>query len=189
MTIIVGLVDKKNKTIYMGGDSAGVGGNYDLRQRKDVKVFINNGFIIGYTTSFRMGQLLRFRFKPPKIEKGVSVYEYMCTDFIDKAREVFKAGGFATIADSVESGGTFLVGVRNRLFEIQDDFQVAEGLTNYAACGCGEAVAMGSLHSTHHLKVSSDKRVKMALEAAQALSAGVRGPFVIERLKYNTEIE
>jgi 20S proteasome alpha/beta subunit len=56
MTCIVGIIDKE--TIYLGGDSAGTAG-YGQSIRKDKKVFIkDNKFIIGFTSSFRMGQLL-----------------------------------------------------------------------------------------------------------------------------------
>lgn len=60
MTCIIGLI--KNKKVYIGGDSAGVDG-LNITIRKDSKVFKINKFIIGYTSSFRMGQLLRFKLK------------------------------------------------------------------------------------------------------------------------------
>lgn len=62
MTCIVGLVDKGS--IYMGGDSAGVAG-LSVTTRADEKVFLNGPFIMGFTTSFRMGQILRYKFVPP----------------------------------------------------------------------------------------------------------------------------
>ena len=63
MTCIVGL-EHKGK-VYIGGDSAGVAG-YSLSVRADQKVFINGNFIFGFTSSFRMGQILRFGFNPPR---------------------------------------------------------------------------------------------------------------------------
>ena len=51
MTCIVGLLH--NKTIYIGGDSAGSNSS-DLRVRKDTKVFENGPFLMGFTTSFRI---------------------------------------------------------------------------------------------------------------------------------------
>ena len=59
MTCIVGLVD--NGKIYMGGDSAGVS-NLDIRIRADQKVFKTGEFIMGFTSSFRMGDLLKYDF-------------------------------------------------------------------------------------------------------------------------------
>lgn len=47
----------------MGCDSAGVGG-WHLQLRADPKVFHVGHFLIGYTDSFRMGQLLRFGEQP-----------------------------------------------------------------------------------------------------------------------------
>jgi hypothetical protein len=55
MTCIVGIVE--NGKVYMGGDAAGVNG-YSVRVRKDPKLFKVGEFLFGYTSSFRMGQLL-----------------------------------------------------------------------------------------------------------------------------------
>ncbi len=54
MTAIVGLVH--NATVYIGGDSAGVSG-YSMTVRADSKVFTIGPYLMGFTTSFRMGQL------------------------------------------------------------------------------------------------------------------------------------
>ena len=69
MTVIVGL--QHNGAVYIGGDSAGIAG-YDLMIRHDEKVFVNQQFIMGYTTSFRMGQILRYSFKPPVQQKSMT---------------------------------------------------------------------------------------------------------------------
>jgi ATP-dependent protease HslVU (ClpYQ) peptidase subunit len=63
MTCIVGV--NHNGNIYIGGDSAGVAG-LQLQIRSDEKVFLTGDFIMGFTTSFRMGQLLRYAFSPPE---------------------------------------------------------------------------------------------------------------------------
>lgn len=84
MTCIVGLVH--GDTVYMGADSAGVSG-LDLRLRKDSKVFLRGEFVMGFTTSFRMGQLLQHKFVPPQILDGVDPYDYMPA-FIDSVFEV-----------------------------------------------------------------------------------------------------
>lgn len=105
MTCIVGYIDK-DSNIYMGGDRAGVGG-LSLRVRDDTKVFTKGKFIFGYTSSFRMGQLIRFKFSPPKHHPDVEDFNYMCTDFIDKLRECLSTGGYAKENNNVETGGTF----------------------------------------------------------------------------------
>lgn len=185
MTCIVGLIDKETKTIYIGGDSAGVGGRYNIRTRKDPKVFIRGPFIMGFTTSFRMGQLLmsdeRFTVRP---QKGYeSDYEYMVSAFVPAVQKLFEVGGFIEEDNKVKSGGTFLVGYKGNLYCIESDFQVAEHHDEFNACGCGEDYALGSLYSTRKTKMIPAERVYEALETAEYFSAGVRKPFNILKLE------
>lgn len=174
MTCIVGIVD--HNKVYIGGDSAGVSANVIVR-RSDAKVFINSGFIFGFTSSFRMGNLLQYSLKVPEISKGKPIHEYMCVDFVNAVRTCFKEGGFTQENRSQELGGTFLVGFKNKLFEINGDFQVGCYFDNYAAVGCGQEFALGSLFSTKNQPV--EKRIKLALGAAAYNCTGVRPPFKI----------
>lgn len=179
MTCIVGLVEKG--IVYMGGDSAGVDGSrMALAIREDRKVFKNGDFVMGFTSSFRMGQLLAFNLSLPKPREGDDLLGFMVRDFVAAVRQVLKDGGFAKNNSGAESGGEFLVGFRGRLFTIFDDFQVAESVRPYAACGCGDLIALGSLFSTPNLSPPRE-RVEEALLAAETFSAGVRGPFHFEQ--------
>lgn len=175
MTCIVGFVDKKNNKVIIGADSAGIS-DLDVTIRKDEKVFKNEDFVIGCTSSFRMVQLLRFSFKPPRIHDK-EIYEYMCTDFINAVRKCFEEGGYLqTFENGGEKGGTFLVAYKNRLFKVDNDFQVAETTQGYDACGCGEAYALGSVYNTS--KANAETIVLDALKCAENFSIGVRGPFI-----------
>lgn len=176
MTCIVGLVDKGS--VYIGGDSAGVDG-WSLTVRADEKVFIRGPFLMGFTTSFRMGQLLRYKLEVPE-RQGTDVAEFMATAFIDAVRDCLKAGGWATTKDGHETGGGFLVGYRGRLFLICEDFQVGEASDGYDAVGSGEQIARGALFATNGK--DPVKRVDLALRAAEAHNAGVRGPFTVMTL-------
>ena len=166
---------KDGNKIIIAGDSAGVNNNWDIVTRKDPKVFSNGEFVIGYTSSFRMGQLLRFAFVPPKIKEHQDEYEYMCTSFIDAVRETFKNKGYSKIDNNVESGGFFIAGFRGCIYHIEGDFQVGEPSYNYFATGCGANYALGSLYSTVEMDI--DTRIKKALDAAAEFSAGVRAPY------------
>lgn len=175
MTCIVGFVDKNNKKVVIGGDSAGING-LDITIRKDEKVFKNGDFVIGCTSSYRMIQLLRFSFKPPKVYDK-EVYEYMCTDFINGVRKCFEEGGYLQkYSDGDEKGGTFLVAYEDRLFKIEGDFQVGEATQGYASCGCGESFALGSIYNT--VEKNPKKIVLDALKCAENFSGGVRRPFI-----------
>jgi hypothetical protein len=184
MTCIVGLV--QNDIVYMGGDSAGVGG-WNLTIRKDRKVFRNGDFLIGGTSSFRMLQLLHHAFTPPVYDPAIDIEKFMATTFIDAIRQCFKDGGYAKKTNEEESsGGQFLVGFRGHLFDVQSDYQVQEALDGYDAVGAGLEVAIGSLYTscpTQEVIIAPRRRVAMALEAAQHHNAGVRGPFYVEVLE------
>lgn len=179
MTCIVGYLDKETEEAIIGGDSAGVDG-MNITIRKDEKVFKVGDFIIGCTSSFRMIQLLRFSFNPPEV-KEKDIYEYMCTNFIDSVRECFKNGGYLQkYTDGDEKGGTFLVAYKNRLFRIEDDFQVAENLNGIDAVGCGSNYALGALYALEKQDLTPKEKVLKSLEAASFFSAGVSEPFIIK---------
>lgn len=174
MTCIVG-VEHKGR-VWIGGDSAGVAG-YSISSRADEKVFKNGPYVMGFTSSFRMGQLLRYSLVPPAPNTR-DLDRFMVTTFVDAVRACLKAGGYASKDKDVEEGGTFLVGVAGHLFGIQSDYQVAKEVNGYAAVGCGEDLALGALYATRRMP-NQRSRVRSALEAAAEHSAGVVGPFRI----------
>lgn len=178
MTCIVGIVDKLRGNVVIGADSAGVSG-YDITPRKDAKVFEVGEikeFLIGCTSSFRMIQLLRFSFNPPRVREK-EIYEYMCTDFVTAVRDCFKDGGFMQkYSDGDDKGGSFLVGYQDRLFNIDSDFQVGESIYGADAVGCGAPYALGACYASDHITNKEDVVIK-ALESAEKFSAGVCRPF------------
>lgn len=177
MTCIVGLVESGK--VYIGGDSAGVGG-YSLTVRADKKVFRNGDFVMGFTSSFRMGQLLHHAFNPPKRHPDDDVDKFMVTTFVDAVRDCLKSGGYAEKHHDAERGGVFLVGYAGRLFRIDCDYQVGEAADGFDSVGCGEDIARGALFAS--AKERPARRIQLALEAAERFSAGVRGPFHTETL-------
>lgn len=177
MTCIVGLVE--GDRIWIGGDSAGVGG-YSLTVRSDTKVFRNGPMLFGFTSSFRMGQLLRYALKVPHHDDGVDLDQFMTTTFVTAVRDCLKANGFATKVNEAESGGTFLVAYRGALFCVQDDYQVARAVDPFDAVGCGHDIAKWALFASSKLKPRA--RLELALAAAERYSAGVRRPFHIESI-------
>lgn len=176
MTCIVGWLEKGD--VYLGGDSAGVSG-YDVTVRKDPKVFKVGEFVIGFTTSFRMGQILMFKFNPSAPEENMTDYQYMCTTVIDHIRTIFKESGFGTTKDGTDLGGCFLIGYRGHLYKIASDYQVGEAIDPFEACGCGEDYAKGSLYALRDEELTPITRLKLALETAANFSTGVKAPFVV----------
>lgn len=175
MTCIAAIAHKGK--VYMAADSAGVS-DYRLTVVRSQKIYRVGEFLFGFTSSFRMGQLLGHKLEIPKQEGG-NIEHYMCTVFVDAIRECFRAGGFMTKNSDAEKGGEFLVGYRGRVFKICDDFLVIEARLPFDACGCGQDAALGSLYSSTG---NPEARLKLALKSAERFSAGVRGPFIIKTL-------
>ena len=178
MTCIVGLVDGID--VWMGGDSAESDDKWNLNLCYD-KVFIKDGFIYGYSGYSRFCQLVEFAFQRPSLTDPLDAY--MCTTWINELRNCLREGGSLKIENNVEvMGGTLLVGVRGRLFYIDNDLSCVEYREDFMATGCGGRVALGAMFATKDL-CPPNERILIALEAAQQFNIGVRSPFVVKVLK------
>jgi ATP-dependent protease HslVU (ClpYQ) peptidase subunit len=182
MTCIVGV--KTSQGIFIGGDSASTNDSGLQTILASHKVFFigeeGNRMLLGCTTSCRMMQLLHYELQLPPYEDGIDVEEYLVTVFINAVRDCLKTGGFAKKEDDKEEGGNFLVGFQDRLFEVQDDYQVSEPINGYEAVGSGAQCALGALYVTPHLP--PEQRIEQALQAAAYHNAYVRPPFLIHCL-------
>lgn len=175
MTCIVGLAHEGK--VWIGGDSAGVAGMSTVA-RADGKVFTVGELVMGFTTSFRMGQLLRYSLLVEEQRPSQDDHEYLCTTFVDSVRLCLQTGGFARKQDEVEIGGTFLVGYRGSLYSIEDDYQVGQPQAPFHAVGCGDELALGAMHATDGQPPR--ERITTALKAAERFSGGVCAPFTVE---------
>lgn len=172
MTCIVGLVyDGK---VYMGADSAASSG-WTTRESGTPKLFRKGPYIIGYTTSFRMGQILHHMIDLPEAE---SEYDesFMVTRFVEAIRVKFKELGFTKIESNQETGGQFLVGVAGKIYEIDSDFQVQINADGMYAIGCGANYALGALYLKR--RDSPKTSIELALCSAAYFSNGVSVPFI-----------
>jgi ATP-dependent protease HslVU (ClpYQ) peptidase subunit len=178
VTCVVALKDAG--AVWMGADSAGASGHFHAT-RADPKIYRVGTMVIGFTSSFRMGQLLGHRLVLPTHHPDIPVERWMSTEFIDAVRECLKAGGWAEKDKDKEAGGHFLAVYRGRIFELWDDYQVAERVEPYNAVGSGFDLPLGSLYTSEGLIAEPRDRVLKALEAASRFCTTVRAPFLIER--------
>lgn len=185
MTCIVGL--EQDGIVYIGGDSAGIDSwNLAICGRADEKVFITDSgeFIMGFSGSFRVGQLLRYALETPEQSQKKDDMAYMVTDFVDAVRNMQREKGVLKKDNELEEHeGAFLVGYKGKLYVVESDFQVGKPIENFTSIGCGSQVALGSMFATRNSNISPQNRIELALMAAEQYSAGVRGPFLILSLK------
>jgi ATP-dependent protease HslVU (ClpYQ) peptidase subunit len=176
MTCIVGI--ETDKAAYIGGDSAGVAG-MDITIRADTKVFRVGEMIIGYTSSFRMGQLLRYKLALPPQKVDQDDFAYLCTDFVDAVIDTLEKNGYSKVKDNEKEGGSFIVAFNHKIYKIESDFQVGRAVNGYASVGCGAPFAMGAISALRTITTNPEDLMQRALHAAEENSAGVVGPFVL----------
>jgi len=173
MTCIVGVAE--GGKAYIGADSASVAG-WQVRATGLRKVFRRQQFVIGYTGSFRMGQILQHHLtvEPQKSEPDEA---YMVRTFIEAVRDCLKEHGFAEVENNVEKGGTFLVGYNGIVYDIDSDFQVNHFADGFTAVGCGNEYALGALKALETLPPK--ERILRSLEISAHFCGAVTGPFLV----------
>jgi ATP-dependent protease HslVU (ClpYQ) peptidase subunit len=178
MTCIVAI--ERDGEVWMGGDSA-ASRDDDIVRRVNPKVFWNNGFLIGYSGSFRVGQLLQYAFCPPFHAEDQPDMEFLVVEFVDALRQLMKERGTLMKEEEGEAhDAEFIIGYRGKIYVVESDFHVGAPLTPYAACGSGAAYAMGALHAIHkNVELRPQEKIEAALSAAAEFCTGVRSPFTI----------
>jgi len=178
MTCIVAL-EHDNK-VFMGGDSAAPVG-WDMRLITTPKVFRKENLVIGYTWSFRMGQIIQYAPSLPELEEHLSNYTYLIEKFVPFVRKAFSDAGWLKVENARDEGGQFLIGIRGEVFSIETDFSVLRNIDGFSAIGCGAPYALGALRIMNlHGEIAGNPMlaVNQALEIAAYFSNGVSGPFV-----------
>lgn len=141
MTCICALV--KNNHVWMAGDLCGSNG-FTKKVYPDTKVFMNGDFILGYTSSFRLGQILQYNWSQPARLEGLTDREYLQLDVIESFRECFNRFGYG-VKDGLEDvGGNFLIGYKGCIYEMQPNFSVLKH-EDFASVGSGGDFADASL--------------------------------------------
>ena len=178
MTCIVGLIE--GKKVWLGGDSAAAGPNV-ISTVSHSKVFKSGVCLIGYTASFRLGDLLEFAVEP-KDQRGVMIdRSVLVKQFVPMLQTILEEGKFQVIKDEqAESGGAFLIATPSGLFEVQEDYSVLQHAEPYTAIGSGFSYATGALHALCRVRLPAREKVKRALDAAAYHCPTVRPPYTIK---------
>lgn len=160
----------------MAADTFGFG-SWGKVCRTDPKIYRNGGFVIGFTTSYRMGQLLGLVMTPPE-PRGAADLGFMVREFVPAARKALSEGGFERVDNGRAEAGNFLVAHGASLFEVDTDWQVAEPANGIAAVGHGFAYAMGAMLALEALDVEA--RMARTMQIVQRLDHFVDGAPIME---------
>lgn len=176
MTCIVGI--ESNSGATLSADSSSVG-NHHTRRVNGSKVFsYDNGTICGYTTSFRMGQILEHHVVPPELDRNER--DYVIEVLIPEVRRAMKDRGYSEVQNNEEKGGFFLLGIEDKIFKVQRDFSAIRYQEPYFAVGEGAREAYGAISAILNMdngNIESPKFVaEAAIKAAAKFNSGVKLP-------------
>ncbi len=174
MTCIAGLIDRDGKG-HIASDSLGSNG-YTKGVYKNAKIFKKGNVLFGYTSSYRMGQLLEYGLTLPERKVNQSLEEYIYMDFVESVRSLLKSSGYLIIDNNSEVIGQFIVIIEGRIFKIQEDLALLEPSEPFDTCGSGEDYAKSAIDILKtHTKLSSKKILTLAIETASKYVATVGG--------------
>ena len=177
MTCIVGV--EHQGRVWIGADALITDSYWTKDRAAHPKVFQGGEFLIGWSGSVRMGQLLQYALTVPARLPEQSEHGYLCTTFVDAVRDCLRAGGNQIVKDEAAAAdGRFLLGYAGALYAVAQDYQVFHSRRGYAACGGGATYALGSLHATAK-NPDPEERIRLALDAASTFSADCGGPFTV----------
>lgn len=181
MTCVVAV--KYEGKVWMGADHLGSDGFIKTEFIENSKVFKNGDFLIGYTTSFRMGQILQYSWRPPHRVEGISDDQYFYKTVLDSVRNCFKDNDYGDKQGIDWQSGNFLVGWKGRLFEVEN----ANALEHHkiAAVGSGCYHAIGAMKALLKVEKHTERPndfLQCALEVAtgSVVSVGKQYTFVSE---------
>jgi ATP-dependent protease HslVU (ClpYQ) peptidase subunit len=161
MTCIVGIAD--GDSVYIGGDR-GISDNDTILKMSRPKVTQHGDFLIGYSGSLGVGQLMEF-ITYPKVTKTMDIYKTIRIDIVEQIKALYESHG----RDIEDNATDWLIGCKGRLFEFSSsDWGVAE--LEEDSIGTGSTFALGSLYTSKHIEYTPIERINYALNAAIELS-------------------
>lgn len=172
--------------VWMGADHLGSDGFVKTEFIENSKVFKNGDFLIGYTTSFRMGQILQYSWKPPYRVEGISDDQYFYKAVLDSIRNCFKDNDYGDKVGVDWQSGNFLVGWKGRLFEVENAHALEHKQIAAVGSGCYHAIgAMKALLKVKKYEDDPQAFLECALEVAtgSVVSVGKQYSFIHEDLK------
>jgi len=164
MTCIVGMEHKGR--VYIAGDLLG-SNSWHKSEYHNSKVFKIGDIVLGYTSTYRFGQLLETELSPPFVPDK-NIYYWLIKQVVPEIYGILKKYD--------EKGGTALIGVRGELYCLQDDYSILRSVNGYASVGSGYEYALGSLHTQIDilkLKETPSKILPRAIESAGSHSPSV----------------
>lgn len=176
MTCIAAIIDGKGRG-HIACDSLG-SNIYTKNTYTNRKIFQVSDMLIGFTGSYRMGQILQYRLPMPSALVGQDLDRWMHINFVDAVRDTFKENGFLCVENGQEQPvqGQFLIVVAGRIFTMQSDLSLLESDDGFEACGSGEDYARATMNAAIAHGLRKPRRIlREAIESAAKYVPSVGG--------------
>lgn len=173
MTVIVGFLS--DKKMYIGGDRFGSNGHNGKVVNRP-KVFKKGSMLLGYTGSFRFGQIVEKHFDLPE-DTRKDPYDYMILDFVPAIRKVLEDNKYVKV-DEQYGAEPMICCYRGLIYKFQSGWSVLE-YTDYKAVGSGAESAEGAMSAIIDLDLKPKDKVYRALRSASDNIVSVSDPFDI----------
>lgn len=187
MTVIVGVEHNGGSTIAADSLSASPAHCHRSGASKIVR-HEKAGLLIGFTTAWRFGQLLRYELDPPKHwqdEAGKpDADEWVATELAKAIKKTLVEAEWATKENERREGGFALIAYRGRIYRLQDEFDIVRTGEGYDAVGAGDSIALGALYALAG-RTEGASRARAAVEAACRHSPWCGGPIEAETLAWS----
>lgn len=138
MTTIIG-IQRKNGFL-LAADA--ITNNDRSYEHKDVKKITEVGdYVLSGAGTSRYCDIILYGWQPP-VYDGSEPYIFMVSKFIPEMRKMHEETGY-TLKE--EEGFEFIVGLKNNLYYIAEDYSVLKTKTNMYGIGSGSAYALGAV--------------------------------------------
>ena len=211
MTCIVACVH--DDAVWMGGDS--VGSDAYAYDRADKKVFRNGDYIIGFSGSYRLGQIAKIttfpefpknflqKIEAPKNLPKKSASKKIAPKILPQENlpvkredvELWFIADFvpvlreALIEEGKDEQFDFLVGVDRWLVCIESDYQVGMYKSMHMAIGSGALLALGALSVLDDIGAGPEEKIIRSISVAGNYDKAVGGNITLFNTKdYNRTI-
>ena len=138
---------KTNEKIYFAADSAGTDEDGVQETRSDPKIFKIDNVLFATDSSFRMRDVLMYNLILPRKSRNETIDKYVRSKLISVIRNLLIDNGVCTKTDDCDQNcpGNILIGIKDKIYKIESDFQVGEVIRPYNAIGSGSREALAAL--------------------------------------------
>ena len=177
MTCVVGYIDDCKQVAWLGAESSATDDEttYDYSGKK---IFYVGDFLVGFSGSFRAGQIVRHEVQLPPITSQLELEKYLQTVFSKEIKKTLKKHFTPKKIDTFN----LLIAYEDKLFTLENDFTILP-FAPYMAIGTGTPYALGALKALMDYKISTRTRITKAIEAAIHHCPSCRGAIYVEKWK------